>query len=200
MNPFLSKDLQKDLVLASASPRRRLILEGLGFELDVFAAGVEESDACGKDPLERAKELAGLKAERVRRLRPGSLIIAADTVVVCGGRAMGKPADAEEAGRMLRELSGREHEVITAVAVIDRSGCKLVDAERTKVSFRDIDDGDIDRYIETGEPFDKAGAYAIQGFASAFIERIEGCYFNIVGLPVARLFKMLKALEKGEMA
>jgi septum formation protein len=184
MNPFLTAGIQRDLVLASSSPRRSEILERLGFEFEVIPAEIEEGRSLCEDPARNAQLLAELKGVDVQRLRPRRTIIAADTVVVCGRASLGKPADAAEAAEMLRVLSGREHDVITGIALI------------APPNRREIEDEEIIRYIETGEPFGKAGAYAIQGFASVFVERIDGCFFNVVGLPVALLFSMFRELER----
>ena len=196
MNPFLEPELQQDLVLASASPRRREILERLGFEFEVLPAGVEENDISCADHARFAILLAVRKAEETRRARPLATIIAADTIVVCGEARLGKPVDEADASTMLRSLSGRAHEVITGVAVIAPDGRRLAEAERTRVYFRALSEEEVARYVATGEPFGKAGAYAIQGFAAPFIEKIEGCYFNVVGLPVSLLFRMLSTLER----
>ncbi len=198
MNPFVPGALQSELVLASASPRRREILERLGFEFEVIPAGIEEEQALSKDPESNVKLLAELKGVEVQGVRPRKTIIAADTIVMCDGASLGKPADADEAFEMLRSLSGRGHRVITGVALIAPPNRRVVEAETTRVFFRDMTDAEINRYIDTSEPFGKAGAYAIQGLASAFVERIEGCYFNVVGLPVALLFRMFKSLERME--
>jgi septum formation protein len=196
MNPFLGPGLQRNLVLASASPRRREILERLGFEFEVLPAGIEENDvACG-DHTRFATLLAVKKAEETRRARPLATVIAADTIVVCGESRLGKPADGADASAMLRLLSGRVHEVVTGVALIAPDGRRLAEAETTRVYFRALTEAEIARYVATGEPFGKAGAYAIQGYAAPFIEKIEGCYFNVVGLPVSLLFTMLAKLER----
>ena len=196
MNPFLGPDLQRNLVLASASPRRREILERLGFEFEVLPAGIEENDISCADHARFAVLLAKKKAEAGCRARPLATVIAADTIVVCGEARLGKPADEADASSMLRSLSGRAHEVITGVAVVAPGGTCLAEAERTRVYFRALSAEDVARYVATGEPFGKAGAYAIQGFAAPFIEKIEGCYFNVVGLPVSLLFTMLSKLER----
>jgi septum formation protein len=196
MNPFLGPGLQRNLVLASASPRRREILERLGFEFEVLPAGIEENDvACG-DHARFATLLAVKKAEETRRARPLATVIAADTIVVCGESRLGKPIDGADASAMLRLLSGRVHEVVTGVALIAPDGRRLAEAETTRVYFRALTEAEIARYVATGEPFGKAGAYAIQGYAAPFIEKIEGCYFNVVGLPVSLLFTMLAKLER----
>ncbi len=194
MNPFLPAACQRNLVLASASERRREILERLGFEFEVLPTGVEENGLEAAGPVEFAKLLAGRKANAASKLRPGSTIIAADTIVVCRGEQLGKPADARDARRMLELLSGRRHDVVTGVALVAPGREPFVDAEVTKVFFRELSDEEVARYIETGEPFGKAGAYAIQGYAAPFVRKIEGCYFNVVGLPVSLLFAMFAGL------
>lgn len=194
MNPLIPPEIQRDLVLASASPRRREILERLGFEFEVAATGVEESSFACEDHERFAIVLAERKAAEAARRKPAKTIIAADTIVVCRDARLGKPGDDAEAAAMLRMLSGRMHEVITGVALSAPGVPGIARAERTKVYFRALPETEIARYIDTGEPFGKAGGYAIQGYAAPFIERIEGCYFNVVGLPVALLFKMLRDL------
>ena len=196
MNPFLKPELQRNLVLASASLRRSEILERLGFEFEVLPADIEENDASCADHALFAIRLAVKKAEEIRRARPLATVIAADTIVVCGDARLGKPEDEADASSMLRSLSGRAHEVITGVAVIAPDGRRLAEAERTRVYFRVLSEDDVARYIGTGEPFGKAGAYAIQGYAAPFIQKIDGCYFNVVGLPVSLLFTMLLNLER----
>ena len=195
MNPFLPYELQERLLLASASPRRREILRNLGFEFEVLPSNVDESEVPWSDPVESAKLLAEIKAIDAQKTRPRKTIIAADTIVLCEGQVMGKPSSSEDAAEMLGTLSGRMHEVVTGIALITPPNLRIIEAESTKVFFRKLSPEEISRYISTREPFDKAGAYAIQGFASAFIDRIEGDYFNVVGLPVARLFSMFRKLE-----
>ena len=194
MNPFLSFEIQERLLLASASPRRKEILENLGFEFEILPSDVDESEVPWSDPVESVKLLAEIKAIDAQKTRPRKTIIAADTIVLCEDRVMGKPASPEDAAEMLGTLSGRMHEVVTGIALIKLPNTRIIEAESTKVFFRKLSPGEISRYISTREPFDKAGAYAIQGYASAFIDRIEGDYFNVVGLPVARLFSMFRKL------
>ena len=198
MNPFLSRAVQGDLVLASASPRRREILERLGFEFEVVPAGLDEERELSDDPEKNVKLLAELKGVEIQGSKPRKTIIAADTIVMCDGISLGKPKGAAEAFEMLRTLSGRGHRVMTGVALIAPPNRRVIEAESTGVFFRDLTDEEINRYIDTSEPFGKAGAYAIQGLASAFVYRIEGCYFNVVGLPVALLFRMFRRLERME--
>ena len=196
MNPFLSHAVQGNLVLASASPRRYGILRSLGFEFEVLPTSVDEEELQWDDPVRNARILAELKAVDAQQHRPRKTIIAADTVVVKGSAKLGKPAGPKEAAEMLSILSGGVHEVVTGVALIAPPNIRFIEVERTAVHFRELTEREIRLYIETGEPFDKAGAYAIQGYASLFVERIEGCYFNVVGLPVPRLFGMFRMLEE----
>jgi len=195
MNPVLPESAQRDLVLASNSPRRQEVLRNLGFEFEVVPADVDEGFVDGETFTSHVKRVALLKASAVAGTREGKRIIAADTVVVLGEEIMGKPRDREDASRMLKALSGVKHRVATGLALIDPVKGEFVECEVTDVYFRMIDDTEIEMYIATGEPMDKAGAYAIQGFASAFVERIDGCFFNVVGLPVGLLFRMLKSLS-----
>jgi septum formation protein len=196
MNPLIGAEAQSALVLASASPRRREILERLGFEFEVVATEVDERFAAGAEPGEGVVLVASRKAAAARSLRPAARLIAADTVVVCGGAVLGKPADAGEAASMLVALSGRTHEVVTGLALEAPDGRALTGVERTRVRFRALAGAEIEAYIGTGEPFGKAGAYAIQGLAAPFVEGIDGCYFNVVGLPVSLLFRLLVDLAR----
>ena len=181
-------------VLASASPRRQELLRNAGLEFTVCPADVPEVLSDGEDPTAFAKRLAREKARAVfdnDSLRDGQLVLGADTVVVVDEHALGKPSDEADAARMLRMISGRKHCVITGVCLLG-SAFEDVRSEVTEVMFDVLTDEDIRSYIATGEPMDKAGAYAIQGIASRWIPRIEGCYFNVVGLPVALVCKMLR--------
>jgi septum formation protein len=180
------------LILASQSPRRREILEGAGLEFEVRAPDIDERVAAGEDPGSYVRRLARAKAEAVP-LPPGSVVLGADTVVVIDGEILGKPADAGEAARMLRRLAGRWHEVVTGICLRAAGGVS-VDAETTRVRVAPLTEDEIRLYVASGEPLDKAGGYAIQGLASKFIERIEGCYFNVVGLPMALVYRRLSAL------
>ena len=184
------------LILASASPRRAEILRDAGISFSVISSAVDETQLPGEVATDIVRRLAAAKAELVaaRALGP-AIVIAADTVVALDGAVMGKPRTSDDARQMLEKLSGRTHSVITGVALI-----RLPDVERreftdiTQVHFTALSDGDIVKYLASGEPFDKAGAYAIQGIAGRFIPRIDGCYFNVVGLPLARLCRELSAL------
>jgi septum formation protein len=177
------------LILASRSPRRREILERAGIAHRVQPAEVDETPLAGETAREYVLRLARAKADAVDA-GPEDILLGADTVVVVGGELLGKPADAEEARSMLRRLSGCEHSVVTGISL--RRGRERAEAaEETRVRFVPLTEADIEAYIASGEPMDKAGAYAIQGLASKYIDRIEGCYFNVVGLPVARLWRLL---------
>jgi septum formation protein len=179
------------LVLASASPRRRELLTAAGFEFDVDAADVDETPAPGEAPAPYVLRLARAKAEVVAARHPARAVIAADTAVSVDGAILGKPADAGDAARMLERLSGRTHAVLTGVAVA--YGAKIhADVEETTVWMSPLGPDDIKEYVKSGEPLDKAGAYAIQGLASRFIPRIEGSYTNVVGLPVAAVVQLLR--------
>ncbi|MBU8920631.1 MAG: Maf family protein [Bacteroidales bacterium] len=195
MNPFLSMEVQSNLVLASASPRRREILSSLGFEFEVIPPDVDENEVFWKDPEKIVTLLAELKAVDVQSGKPRKTVIGADTIVVCEGTVLGKPGSREETVKMLQMLSGCSHEVLTGIAVATPPNIRLVEVETTMVQFRELSRSEIEKYADMDEPRDKAGAYAIQGHASVFVERIEGCYLNVVGLPVQRLFKMFRKLE-----
>jgi septum formation protein len=200
------------LVLASASPRRRELLAQAGFIFDVIPAHIPEEPRSGEDPVAYVTRLAREKAEAVcdslgtgnseqgtgtsgaadRAHAPeGIVVLGADTTVTLDGHILEKPRDAEDAARMLRMLSGRTHRVITGVAVVDARGSEVA-AEVTAVRFATLSDGEIAEYVATGEPMDKAGAYGIQGRAAKWIPRVEGCYFNVVGLPLALVTAMLE--------
>ncbi|MCL5745622.1 MAG: Maf family protein [Acidobacteria bacterium] len=181
------------LVLASRSPRRQEILERAGFAFVVRPADVDESTEEGEDPAEHVRRLSRDKAMAVE-CAEGETVLGADTVVVAGGEILGKPRDAEDAARMLRMLSGREHQVLTGIC-LRTPRRHIVDIESTRVWFRPLSAVHIGDYIASGEPMDKAGAYAIQGLASKFIPRIEGCYFNVVGLPAAKVAAHLESLR-----
>lgn len=180
------------IVLASASPRRKQLLEMLGLTFTVRPAKGEEAVPDGVDPKEAVQYLSAQKAGSVAaECAWDDVIIGADTIVWYGGNILGKPRDEEDAARMLSMLSGNTHMVYTGVTV--RKGDTVLSAaEETKVRFRRISDREIKAYIQTGEPMDKAGAYGAQGYASLFVEGMEGDFFNVMGLPVCRLGKLLK--------
>ncbi len=182
------------LILASASPRRAELLRNAGISFTVDPAHVPEEPSPGESPLAYAQRLARDKALAVLARHPEDTVLGADTVVVVDEHLLEKPIDSGDAARMLRSLSGRKHEVITGVCVAN-SGFQQTEAEVTQVSFAPLSDDEIAAYIRTGEPTDKAGAYAIQGIASRWAKQIIGCYFNVVGLPVPRVYQLLRAAE-----
>jgi len=179
------------LVLASASPRRQELLRNAGITFEVQPADIPEDPLPGEAAKDCAERLAREKALAVARQRPHDSVLGADTVVVVDGQFLGKPSDAADAARMLRMLSGRDHQVITGVCLVV-SGQPSVASETTLVTVSEITDEDIADYVADGEPTDKAGSYAIQGIASRWITRIEGDYSNVVGLPVALVWRMLR--------
>ena len=190
------------LVLASASPRRRELLAQAGYTFDVRPANVPEDPHPGEEPVAYVARLAREKAEAVYRTLAANggtelagggelAVLGADTTVVVDGKILGKPEDAADAARMLRMLSGRTHRVITGVALATAEGTEVA-AEATAVQFVTVPEEEIAAYVATGEPMDNAGAYAIQGRAARWIPRIEGCYFNVVGLPLALVTAMLE--------
>jgi septum formation protein len=185
------------LILASASPRRRELLSQAGVTFTVTAANINENLLPNEAAAAYVQRLAEEKAQAVWNANRSAdtaddplMVLGADTCVVCDSHILGKPTDTADARRMLALLSGRTHAVLTGLAVVTRT--KVVrDVEITQVMFNQIDDAEIARYISSGEPLDKAGGYAIQGYAARWIPRIEGCYFNVVGLPLARTIAML---------
>jgi septum formation protein len=179
------------LILASASPRRQELLRNAGIPFEVQPADISEDPLPGEPAEVCAERLAREKALAVARQRPHDVVLGADTVVVVDGQPLGKPSDATDAARMLRLLSGRDHQVITGVCLV-ASGQLLVASETTLVIVSEIAEKEIADYVASGEPMDKAGAYAIQGIASRWIPRIEGDYSNVVGLPVALVWQMLR--------
>jgi septum formation protein len=182
------------IILASSSPRRSEILEMLGIEYIIFKPELDESDPPG-DPASMVRYLSGKKAEAALPSVSAELILSADTVVVLDDQVMGKPSSDKEAHDMLGKLSGKWHKVFTGVTILEPgSGRVLTGEEVTAVKFKDLDEKEIVDYIDTGEPFDKAGAYGIQGRGSVLVERIDGCYYNVVGLPVSKVIALLKEL------
>jgi septum formation protein len=187
------------LILASASPRRRELLTQVGYEFEVRPAHVNEDVLPGEDPTAYVTRLALEKAEAVfaemasqKPAPPQVVVLGADTTVVLDSHILAKPESPEDAARMLRLLSGRTHQVITGVAVATSGGTQVA-TEMTGVRFLTLSNDDIAAYVATGEPIDKAGAYGIQGLAARWIPRVEGCYFNVVGLPIALVSTMLEA-------
>lgn len=190
-NSIQSDDM---LVLASASPRRSELLRNAGISFTLDPAHVPEVPLQQEAPFAYAQRLARDKAIAVFSRHSNDVVLGADTVVVVDEHLLEKPADAQDAARMLRLLSGRSHRVITGVSVV-APGFERTEAEVTQVWFSQLSDGEIVDYVRSGEPMDKAGAYGIQGIASRWIGRIEGCYFNVVGLPVQRVYRLLRAAE-----
>jgi septum formation protein len=179
------------IILASRSPRRAELLTAAGIRFEVLAADIDETPLVNEAPDAYVERLAIAKARAVLALRPAAHILGADTTVTIDGEILGKPVDESDAARMLRLLSGRAHLVHTGVALVSARGTQSA-VDTTRVWFDTMTDEDISWYIATGEPVDRAGAYAIQGFASRFIPRIEGSYSNVVGLPVAVVSSILK--------
>ena len=181
------------LILASASPRRHELLSLLGFEFKVVPAHGEEI-ITEAEPEKAVISLASQKAAEVYSQNKSATIIAADTIVYSNGRFLGKPKNAEDARSMLKELSGRKHSVFTGVCIISEEN-KYTFSEQTEVEFFSLSDSEIEDYIASGEPFDKAGAYGIQGLGSLLVKGIVGDYYNVMGLPVGRVYRILKKLE-----
>lgn len=181
----------RSLVLASSSPRRAEILRAVGWPFEARPADVDESLGPGESAPDYVRRLALKKAEAIAATILFGLVLGADTVVVADDLILGKPRDKDDARRMLRRLSGKWHEVLTGVALVRaEDGRRRVAYERTRVRFAEMSEQEIERYVATGEPFDKAGAYAVQGGAALFIEAIEGDYWNVVGLPVRLVYKL----------
>ena len=184
---------KSELILASASPRRRELLSQLGAPFRVLPADIDERRDAAEAPRDYVIRLSQSKAEYVARQHPDAWVLGADTIVVIGDRILGKPTDAADAEAMLASLSGRAHEVVTGVALARHDqGYMASEVVGTRVYFRVLSEADIAAYLATPEPFDKAGSYAIQGRGGAFVERYEGCYTNVVGLPVQRAAAMLR--------
>ncbi|HLS91098.1 MAG TPA: Maf family protein [Limnochordia bacterium] len=182
------------IILASASPRRRALLADLNLAFDVEPAPFDEASVNASVPEELVMALARGKARAVAKRHPDALVIGADTAVIIDGEVLGKPRDVQDAHRMLRRLAGRTHRVLTGVALCHlATGREAVAYESTDVTFGPLSDDEIARYIATGEPMDKAGAYGIQGYGAVLVQGVKGCYFNVVGLPLYRLARMLRA-------
>jgi len=182
-------------VLASASPRRRMLLDMIGLKFTVVPPSFEEDSVVCDDPPERVLRLAREKALKVKKQVTTGVILGADTLVVQDGRILEKPFSRDDAANMLSSLSNNWHEVYTGLHLVDAgNGSDTSSYEMTRVRFRKMDNREINVYLKTGEPMDKAGSYGIQGFGGIFIKRIEGCYFNVVGLPLTRLMMLLDEL------
>ncbi|MEN8143824.1 MAG: nucleoside triphosphate pyrophosphatase [Gemmatimonadota bacterium] len=178
------------LVLASGSPRRQALFRQLGLEFDVRVTNIEEKALAGERAADTSERLAREKAAAAAP-NSGEMVIAADTMVVVDGRVLGKPIDEEDAVRMLVQMSGRSHTVVTGVAVL--FGGRMESAtDRTEVWFRSLAEAEIRKYVATGEPLDKAGAYGIQGFGAALVKRVEGDFYNVMGLPIHLLLDLLQ--------
>jgi septum formation protein len=182
------------LILASGSPRRREILEGLGWSFEIRPSEIEEGAYEGEEPGDLVRRLARSKAEAVEEPGSGALVLAADTVVVIDGAILGKPEDRGEALAMLERLNGRTHRVYTGICLIAPDGARAVIAEQTQVTFRSMDRKALAAYVASGEGDDKAGAYAVQGRGALLVERIQGDYWNVVGLPVVAMSRLLESL------
>jgi septum formation protein len=178
------------LVLASGSPRRAEILNSVGWEFEKDVPDIDESERPGESPEDYVMRLAASKSEVIAERHPNEIVLGADTTVVIDGQIVGKPIDAADARRMIKMLSGNWHEVLTGIA-ISRKGSSLIDLQRTRVKFAQMKDDEIAFLVENGDPLDKAGAYAVQAQAALFIEKIEGDYWNVVGLPVSLVYRIV---------
>lgn len=185
------------LILASSSPQRRDLLEQAGYDFEVIAPTIDEPDESfhGLSPAQKAESLAYFKARTVADLRPGRLVLGADTIVSVGVTVLGKAADADEARRMLGQLSSSRHEVITGVALVATDGRRLISSDTTHLRMRTMTPDEIEDYVRSGEWIGKAGAYAIQETADRFVESVEGSFTNIVGLPMELLGRMLREIS-----
>jgi septum formation protein len=181
------------LILASGSPRRAELLHMLGLDFVIRPAGIDETYLPGEEPGAHAERLAREKAAAIAGSAPESIVIGSDTVVIVDDDVLGKPGDADEAVEMLLRLQGREHTVATGVAVVANGSVESA-VERVRVRFRTFDRALARAYVATGEPMDKAGAYGIQGYGATLVERIDGDYFSVMGLPVSRLIRILERL------
>lgn len=183
------------LILASASPRRADLLSNIGLEFDIEPSQIQERPHADEAPPDYITRIARAKVVAVARKRESGLIVGADTIVVLDGRMLGKPKDDEDARRMLRLLSGKWHAVMTGLALYDAATKREVaDYDKTLVRFAQMGEKEIDWYVGTGEPMDKAGAYGIQGFGGLFVEEIAGNYYNVVGLPIPLLYRLARRL------
>jgi septum formation protein len=181
----------QNLILASSSPRRKELLENLHLSFDIFSSDVDESYDPGLSPAEIVMELADRKAQAVFKERPSAFVIGSDTIVVLDGKILGKPENEADAINMLKMLSGRQHDVYTGVSILSPNHSSRFN-ERTEVIFWELTDEEIKAYVQSGEPFDKAGAYGIQQLGSMLVKKINGDYFAVVGLPVSRTIRELK--------
>jgi septum formation protein len=183
----------KIIILASASPRRKELLEKIGLKFEVDASGCDEEINAGLDPQEIVRQLSIKKAKSVAARHKNAIVIAADTIGVMGDKILGKPHTEDEACKMLHEISGKSHLVITGFSILDTATNKIVTGiANTRVYIKKLTGQEIDAYVKTGEPLDKAGAYAIQGMGAVIVEKIEGDYYNVMGLPLHALTEALK--------
>lgn len=182
------------LILASSSPRRRELLAQIGLEFHVLPAHIDETRREAEEPAVYVQRLAREKAEVIHAIHPEAFVLGADTTVELDGQALEKPTDRADAERMLRALSGRAHHVHTGIALLSPRGDRT-HLETTTVAFSAIDDAELQHYLDSGEPYDKAGAYGIQGYAARWIPRIDGDYFNVMGLPLAATVRLLRELD-----
>ena len=187
--------MKQKIILATTSPRRHGLAQEMGLEFEIIPSNYEEDMTKKLKPKEMVGEFSYGKALDVSKKLKEGIVIGVDTIVVFKGKKLGKPKSKEDAFKMLKSFSGKWQEVYSGVALIDcKTGKTIKDCEISKVKFRKLDDEEIKKYIETGEPMDKAGAYGIQGLSSIFIEKIDGCYFNVVGFPIYNIYKNLKTI------
>jgi len=187
----------KKIVLASKSPRRAALLKQIGFEFSILASDIDENGEEYSIPEVHVLDLAHKKAEKVAETINDGIIIGADTIVVVNDKILGKPENAVQAAQMLRELSGETHIVFTGFSILEKPSGKYVNEYvRTRVSFRDLSEDEINAYLETESPYDKAGAYGIQDFSAIFVDKIDGCYFNVMGFPISKFYESIKQFVK----
>lgn len=192
-------NIEQKIILASKSPRRIKLLRELGFDFEIKPSNINEDISEKLQPENYVKQLSHLKAKNIAQIcEKNSIIIAADTTVYLNGEFLNKPKNKKDAFEILKKLSGQTHQVFTGISIIDNSKDKeIVDYQKTDVTFRELEDYEIEAYIESGSPMDKAGAYGIQDdFGAVFVSHINGCYYNIVGLPIELLFRKLKEIIK----
>ncbi len=190
--------IEKKIILASASPRRQALLRQVGFQFETYASNIDEDSVTGPDPETVVTVLSREKAKTVAMSFQDALIVGADTIVVLDGVILGKPKNHMDATRMLQSLSGREHVVYTGFTIHDRPSDKTVTAyEKTTVTFRSLARDEIEEYVQSGSPMDKAGAYGIQDdYGALFVERIEGCFYNVVGFPLTKFYQTLLKFQQ----
>ena len=186
-----------DIILASASPRRKQLLEQIGLNVQVIPSGIEEGKPTGTDFPAHVRQMATAKARKIATDHPDQMVIGADTLGICEDHPMGKPRDRDHAAEMLTRLSGRWHDVISGICLISASNnIEITDYAQTAVHFFPLSVEEIDDYVKSGEPFDKAGAYGIQGLGARFVKEIRGCFFNVVGLPLGMVWQYIKSFPE----